>query len=261
MTRNVDDYWEDIRVYSNDTFKDFRPHFGISVNAQHALRDAVGTEHEETHQAHHDSWLTDRVEGCFQHHLIQAGAKRYVAGSGGENDLQARGFYASQAENGAKYAVKFFGRNVSIARETEIAALLVEGIDTPFTENDSRFQIWLDEWDNITIRNPFGNWRLRLEGQAEQPFNSGTSFSFDADETLHLRPPARFADEISNSRIVHELDIASGFKATVVGIRPDGTRETVTDSAEGMAWQLTGQHYTDKKLPEQTRFEITFSSE
>ena len=254
-TRTAQKYWDWMEIIFNDTYKDFTAHFGVSVNAQHALRDARGTPNEAEHQTHHDSWLLRRVRGCFQHHLAYAGLARYLAGH------EQLGFYSQQIHFGSKHAAEFFGTNLSHARENDIARRLAEGVATPYTKGDSRFSEWLDEFDDCSVTPRFGAWMVGFDDGVSATTASGVTTNFDADQTLHLRPPARFADEISNSRIVHELDIASGFKATVVGIRPDGTRETVTDSAEGMAWQLTGQHYTDKKLPEQTRFEITFSSE
>ena len=254
-TRTAQQYWDRFEVIFNDTYKDFTAHFGVSVNAQHALRDAIATNspHIPEHQAHHDGYLLRRVRGCFQHHIAMAGLPEYLKGNGN------LGFYTEQTHFGSKYAAEFFGTNLSHARENDIAARLAAGVNTEFTKDDPRWRQWLDLWDNITLESVFGNWLLEFGGES-RTLNSGSSIEFDADETVTLTPPALFPDEIINSRVIHRLNIADGFKMSLTAIKPDSTEETVTTTADG-EYSITGQAYSDNKLPEQSRFRMTFSSE
>ena len=232
MTRNVQDFWDWVETLAGERV-DYSVPFLARENARYNLVDGMGTPHQPVRQTHLDISQVGGTRGCFQRNLHIAGARRYDDGANPvpnkTADSEAAIFYAYQGFDAAKYAVRFFGERLSIARESNIRDMLVAGVDTRFVENDSRFAEWLDEFDNCSHTPRFGTWMVSFDEDVPLTREAGVSTAFDADQTLHLRPPARFADEISNSRIVHELDIANGFKATVVGIRPDGTRETVTD--------------------------------
>ena len=127
----------------------FVPDFHASENARHALRNAMGTAHEQEHCEHYSNTLTAgrRVMGCWHRDIFNALADDWAA-----NRLNIQGPQSMELTvDAVRRAAVHFGGNLSIARERAISRMLVEQRGTRFLPDDRRLIALAATFDDVSL--------------------------------------------------------------------------------------------------------------
>ena len=241
-----------------DTYLHMAPRFRSSETARTHLLASRGAAHEAAAQTNYDATLADRVQGCFEQTLLDAGLARFLAGATPEVEVlppqteasvqQIARFYINQAHKGAEYAYDFFGGDISLAHETRINAVLAAGVDTKFAPNDMRFRTLFDEINNVTLTWGFGS-AIVMAGPDRRTLTAGQSFTFNADEVV-VCDPGRFPDDVTARRTICTYAVPAGFKGqiTMLGDGADSdaprVREVITRTAKNN-YALTGAKWNE----------------
>ena len=160
--------------------------FHASENARHALRDAIGGQHEAAHCEHYSNTLSGgrRILGCFQRDALDAYAVRWVAGHGPDHFAGSAGF---SAERVAADALNFFGGAFPITREQQISQVIVDSINDPdgATLNE-RFVALQETFDDTTLLVQRTLVTLTINDELPRMLRPNESIKFDAPATLNL---------------------------------------------------------------------------
>ena len=256
--RNERNYWIAQRAYF-DTYLHMAPRFRQNETARTHLLHSRGATHEADAQSNYDAGLVDRVQGCWEQHLLEAGLEKFMAGVNpgniAANDIRQQAhWYIRQAHEGSKFAFNFFGADISLGQEARIRDMLVAGIDTRFFKNDSRFAALFEEFDNITIEILFGSAMVSIGNEAPRTRRAGMPpLTYEAEDTLLIDwgvSPFNFPDDVTPSRQLLRLGIPAGFKRkiTMLGDGADSdaprVREVVNKAAKN-DYVLTGAKFNE----------------
>ena len=228
----------------------------VSENAKHAFEDAMGGPDELKHCRHWSRTLPIRPRGLWQEALLDKAAELWAS-----DPTQQEIFLDDQIKNGTIFAYGYFGAAFSAAREEAIKKMLVDGIETRFTDRDARFAALYETFDDTMIEWLSGTAIIVIrhaDGSVDLPreIRAGETINFDASDTLTIRDDLTSDSSDEPFRLI----IPKLYKATITAV--GDSRFQVTNRADGTyTYPAADYNAAFSKVNPYTHTEVVFRNE
>ena len=120
VARTIDNYRHDVSQALHNNQPNHIAQYQSSEINRVLVQQHAGTDWEEHHCLNYSNFIHDRVRGCWEHHMIEAGLPLWLDGTG----IHA-GIVVANTSINANRAFRTFGGTLSLAREREIKDFLI----------------------------------------------------------------------------------------------------------------------------------------